>query len=614
MTKTFKASKAEQLWRRLLQRFRPPPRIKLSEWSESNIVLPEGHSARPGKYRNWPYFVEIIDSIGDLTVERVTLMKSARLGFTKGVMIAMGANVVNHPGPIALLVPTEQDAREIAADELEPMIESNPVLGNRLRSATVLRKKFMGGASIKVLSARSPRNLRRHDVKYLYCDEVDAMEITVEGDPIKIAERRTMAHPDRKIVIGSTPTEEGISIIERGYEESDKRIFEICCYHCEHRFELLWEHIQWQEGQPETATAFCPGCGAALDERRKRELVEGGRWRATRPEVVGHRGYRINALVSLLTNAAWPILAKEFLQAKRGGPSEMQPFFNTVLAKTWKTSIARLNAESLKGRAESFGLDAIPSDVLMLTVGADVQDDRIECTVLGWPYIGAPYALGHVVIPGNTLEKPTWDALDAWLKSRWPHPNGWLMSIDACAIDSGGSKGRTQKVYDFCDQRKAARRIFAVKGAAGERQVWQRAARVKDGHRLFLVGHDATKTAVLEALARPSFDENGNRDPHSMLVSDELPDEWFDQATGEVRRIRYVRNRAVIEFVPKRPGQRVEALDTLVYAWAVRFSPEVRSIDLRERAERKGVIAKPPGASSIAQWAKHFNQPRDGNT
>ena len=115
---------------------------------------------------------------------------------------------------------------------------------------TLTRKGFRTGASLKILSARAPRRLRRHDFKSLFGDEIDAMEITVEGDPIVIAEKRTFAHADRKIVRGSTPTEEGISLIERAYSESDQRIFQICCPHCAEWFELLWEMIQWPEGAP----------------------------------------------------------------------------------------------------------------------------------------------------------------------------------------------------------------------------------------------------------------------------------------------------------------------------------------------------------------------------
>ena len=38
--------------------------------------------------------------------------------------------------------------------------------------------------------------------------------------------------------------------------------------------------------------------------------------RATRPEICGHAGFRLNALVSLLANASWAKLAAEFIAAK----------------------------------------------------------------------------------------------------------------------------------------------------------------------------------------------------------------------------------------------------------------------------------------------------------
>jgi hypothetical protein len=52
------------------------------------------------------------------------------------------------------------------------------------------------------------------------------------------------------------------------------------------------------------------------EERDKPDLVASGRWRATRPEVEGHHGYRSNALVSTLANCAWGKLAREFIVAK----------------------------------------------------------------------------------------------------------------------------------------------------------------------------------------------------------------------------------------------------------------------------------------------------------
>ena len=98
----------------------------------------------------------------------------------------------------------------------------------------------------------------------------------------------------------------------------------------------------------------------------------------------------MNALVSLLANAAWPKLAAEWLKAKRGGPAEQQVFVNLILGKPWKTSINRLSAEVLAGRVEPIGLERIPAEIVLVTIGADVQDDQIEVCVLGWPLAGRP--------------------------------------------------------------------------------------------------------------------------------------------------------------------------------------------------------------------------------
>ncbi len=617
MDATAPQSKARALARRMLSRLAPPPQMSLSEWAEAEVILPASQTFRPGHFRNWPYMREILDSIADPEIEQVTLQKGVRIGFTTSLVVGIAARVVTDPCPIGYLLPTDDDARRVAVKDVEPLFQATPavaelIIEDRIAGRnTMMRKTFKGGAALTFLSARAARNLRSHTFKVLYADEIDAMQVTPEGDPLLLAEKRTLTYPDRKMVWGSTPIEEGISNVERKYHESDQRVFEVACPHCGEFFELKWPHIKFDSEtveRTEEAFAICPANGCVIDEGRdKLGMVEGGRWRATRPEVARHHGYRLNALVSLLTNASWGKLASEFLKAKRGGPSELQVFINTILAETWKTSLNRLDGDTLRDRAERFGLAAIPAPVLMLTVGADVQDDRIEATILGWPREGSPYVLAHHSIDGNTLDDATWDRFDGWLKRRYQHPHGWGMDIDACAIDSGGHEGRTQKVYDFAGSRYR-RRIFAIKGAAGARPIWARAQKVKKFARLFIVGHDQVKTEVMERLAREPFDDEGKQDIHAIRISEDVPDDWYDQVTGEVRRMRYVRNRPVIEFMPKKSGQRVEALDALCYGWAVRFSPSIKSLDLDERAARAPVKGERPKRKGVGDWAAALNR------
>jgi phage terminase large subunit GpA-like protein len=76
--------------RHALRSLVPPPRVALSAWIEQNIRLPEGVSALPGAVRLWPYQREIADAISDPEIERVTMVKAARLGFLASGYVLQG--------------------------------------------------------------------------------------------------------------------------------------------------------------------------------------------------------------------------------------------------------------------------------------------------------------------------------------------------------------------------------------------------------------------------------------------------------------------------------------------------------------------------------------------
>jgi phage terminase large subunit GpA-like protein len=585
------------LVREVLALLRPPPKLTLSEWAEHNFVLADGSSARPGRFRLWPFQREILDAIGDPTIERVTLIKPTRVGFTKCLVAAIAATAETDPCSMILLVPTDDDARGIAVDEIEPAFDQSPALSDLLRHGridgrnTLTVKSIIGGGSLKILAARSPRNLRRHDAKKLFVDEEDGMEVTSEGDPVMLAEKRTLAHPDRKIVRGSTPTDELSSSISRAYLESDQRIFEVPCPHCGSFFEMMWEHIVWPADDPDKAACACPHCNELIEERFKTSMVAAGAergWLRQRPDVLGHAGFRLNTLISPLANARWSKLVGEFLRAKRSGPAEMQVFVNTTLGRVWKQTIDDVEPEGLAARVEDFGLKdgRFPADVFALTAGVDTQPDRFEVTIWGWNETQA-FALGAFVVWGSPNDATTQAELDAILRSTWLHPNGWRIGIDAVAIDSGGHN--TQAVYDFCGPR-FSRRIYAIVGRGGARRIWEPSKRRKSAVRLVIVGIDQLKTEFLQRLPLPAFNEEKQPMPGAIRLSRDLPEEWFDQVVGERRAVRYVHNRAVIEFRPRRAGQRVEALDCTVYAFAARHSLR---INFTERRARTAEPAKP---------------------
>ncbi len=568
----------------------PPLRRDLPDWIEETIRLPGSVSAAPGPIRLTTVQRGIAQAIGDPSIERVTLVKPVRLGLSTLITSAIASFVSNEPCPILALLPTESDCRDYVVSDIEPIFDASPNLRGLLSGdldetgrSTLLSRKFPGG-SLKIVAAKSPRNLRRHNVRVLLIDEADAMESGPEGSPITLAERRTLSFPNRKIVLGSTPVYEETSHVLRSYRESDQRIFEIACPYCQHWQQILWRHIQWPEGRPEEAAFCCEECGAITEERHKAEMVANGRWRALRPEITDHAGFRCNVLVSTLANAAWGKIAAEFLVAKRN-VDQLQTWTNTLMAEGWKEAAEEVDENDIARRAEPFGLTNIPAEVLIITAGIDVQHDRLEIILTGHSR-DEVFVLSNQVIWGRPDDDTTWHELDELLRTTWKHPNGGTLKIDAAAIDSGD--GTTMDRVMSFTQPRFNRKIVAIKGASGQRPAI--AASTSKGSRLFIVGVDGEKSRILSKLSRGQ----------GIRFSSDLEPRFYQEITSERIVVRYTRGIPA-RLWERKPGYRAECLDGLVYALAVRG---IINVNLDRRAEElSSVLPLKPKSNIIrSNW------------
>lgn len=568
-----------QLRREALAALRPPPKLRLSDWIESHVFLPSSLAAQPGRMRLWTPQREIADSIGDDTVERVTILKSARVGATQLMVGALGHFVQNDPAPVLCVVPAEADARHLVVSVVEPTFSESPAL-RAARAAdtagrdTMLHRQFSGG-SLTVVSARAPRNLRARTARVLFADEIDAYELSAgtEGDPVELAMRRTMTFGNRKIVLASTPVDAETSRILRAFDQSDQRVFEVPCPACGAFQEILWADIRWEPDKPETAHWRCPACEARVEDRQKPQMVAQGRWRATAPNVEGHRGYKLTSLTSTLPNATWPRLAAEFLQAKRS-PTTLKPWLNTVLGEPWRGEGDDLDGTDFGALQRPFSLDSVPPKALVLTVGADVQQDRVEATFCGWTREGDMWVLGHEVVWGSPTENETWAEVDDLLKRQFRHPAGGVLNVDAAVIDSGNW---ADAVYAFCRPR-TGRRVLPGKGVSGFHRTALSFSTSRNT-RLAIIGIDGVKLALHQRLAHGE----------TILFSDQLSGDYFDQIRAERLVTKFSRGRP-IRVWDVISGRRNEALDTLVYAYAAR---QLVGMDLDRRKADLGQVTGP---------------------
>ena len=553
--------------------------------------MPHGLAAEGGPLHLWPTQRGIADALADPALERVSLVKSARSGFTTLLTGLIAHHVVNDPAAMLVVLPTESDCRDYMASDIEPIFAASPalrgVLGEPGRNEAgrnrIAHRMFEGG-SLKVVAARAPRNLRRHTARILLIDEADAAEVGAEGNPLMLAEKRTLSFDNRKIIVGSTPLDADTSHVLRAYEQSDQRVFEVPCPSCGACTEIKWANIEWQDGKPDTAAFRCPHCNDLIDHACKTAMVEAGQWSVTKPEVKGHAGFRLNALVSLLPNASWAKLAAEFLQAKDDA-DELRVFVNTVLAEGWRDAVDDVDDAALATRAEPFSLDDIPPDVLAITVGVDVQDDRLEATTVGWSKIGDAFILDHRAIYGAPDTDEAWLDLDEHLKCRWRHPHGGSLKVDAACIDAG-SGSHYDTVERFCRAR-TSRRVFAIKGAAGFGRPAITRSRSK-GRILFLVGVDGIKSGILGKLAKG----------RAIRFSDTLEPIYFEQLVSERRVTRMSRGKPVVR-LEAIPGRENHALDSLVYSTAARAALTL-NLDTRE-AELSSPIPPTPRPPAVTR-------------
>ena len=177
----------------------PPPALVLSTWLEENLILPSD-SALPGRLKLTTVQRGIADAISDPSIEKVTVVKPVRAGYTLIESGGILAYMINDPKSQILLFATDRNCREYVTSHLEPLIAASPTLRGLLgrrsrrdhdRNTMCSRRSRMGG-SIKVLPTTAENTLRGHTCSRLWGDEIDAMDPGSEGSPLKLGERRTL--------------------------------------------------------------------------------------------------------------------------------------------------------------------------------------------------------------------------------------------------------------------------------------------------------------------------------------------------------------------------------------------------------------------------------------
>jgi len=559
--------------------FKPPKKLSLSEWADEFAYLSAESSAEGGRWHTLPYQKGMMDAVTDPNIEQITVMKSARVGYSKILNHIIAYHIHQDPCPIMVVQPTIEDAAGYSKEEIAPMCRDTKCLKGLISDAkakdstnTILQKQFPGG-TLSLVGANSARGFRRVSRRIVLFDETDGYPLGgagTEGDQIKLGIARTQYYWNRKIVAGSTPTIKDFSRIERLFNQSDQRRYYIPCPDCGHMQYLRWPNMRWQDDDPSTASYACEECGVLIPHSKKRWMVERGEWRKTQPGNGRHAGFHIWAGYSYSPNAQWSNLVEEFLLSKND-PEQLKTWINVTLGECWEDEYAsKIGADALMERAgkEKYEKGIPPREVLMLSLGCDVQDDRLSMSVWGLGRNEEMYLVDRKVIYGTPSRPDLWKQMDEVLMSKYVDEDGQEMKIESAAIDTGGHY--THETYQYVRER-AHLGLIGIKGVGQKGKpplgkptkvdINFSGKSLRKGVKLFAVGVDVIKTTLHNRLKDAELGEG-----YLHFYPTITPD-YFEELTAERQVLKYKHGFQERVWM-KKNNARNEALDEMVYAYA----------------------------------------------
>lgn len=589
-------------------------------WARTFRWMAPEQTARPGKYKDdpTPWVKYMLAALDDPKIRKVVCKKSAQVAWTDGVLgNYLGRRIHLEPCPMVLLFPKEKTIRKYRDQKFDPTIRATPALrdlvdvttsrsgGNRLDYVN-----FPGGF-LSLVASNAPDNIKSQSAPVVGVEEPDDCSDNVkgQGDSVALLEQRAKSYPNRKVIFGGTPTIEGHSRIDKEYKRSNQTVFMVPCHICGESHVLSWDHVACdsQAGRghelygdylPETAYYLCPHCGKRWNDKEKIQNVKKLYPLVTMPEVKDVAGFSINELYSTFDGSKLGILMARYLEAKhlleQGEESEMISFINNTCGDTYAYKDGNPDAETLRNKAEPYPELLIPSSGLILTMGIDVQPDRLAVIIRAWGRGEESWLIywGEIKakVSVNDIEDPCWAELDRILFGLYRHERFQPLRVLAAGIDSGDGN-TNDAVYQYVRTRKnRGVKLMAIKGSSNleapivtppkkiDLNSTSKASRF--GLQVWMVGVELGKTLMA---GRLKLTGSG---PGRMHYYAEVRADYFDQMTGE--SLIPSRTHRGKKKWDKKAGASIEAWDSENYAM---HASRVLKIHLKKPADWDAIEA-----------------------
>ncbi|UAT36203.1 phage terminase large subunit family protein [Escherichia fergusonii] len=574
--------KMTELLNRVLQTIQPPKIQKTSEWIKSGVVK---FCDGPNSGLDWVPFsfqCEPMDIAQERSTRKIVLQSCSQLLKTT-VLQSIAFNIMaNDPVSFGFASSSGSEIKKFKTGKFEPVVASSPVLSqlvtdkkNKEATNNSQQTELKNGTNIFWLNLNTPGNLRGTTMRVVLLDEVSNVseDGDGEGNPIKLAEARTSTFgDDALIVVSSTPLYK-LDLINREYMLSDQRRYFVT-HTCGHEYTFEWEQVTFKFKQlsngraiPDSTTCklICQHCEKEISEHTRHQMVNKGRWIATNPHgEKGVVGYQISRMYSPLNTIEQ--MTEKYADALYS--FSLQTFWNNELGlpyeNEYEKELEQIQLENL--RDKSFNIHNIPSETLGITIGCDVQHDRLEATVLVFSEKNI-WVLHHEFFYAHDcikLESPAWKDFDKFARQQFRTVDGREIPTLAVFVDSSdGNSSNTVKKF-------TARwgKYHPIKGSSHQMAELFKNS-VTGGYRQQILNVHEGKTTIRKLLNFMIDEENKHLAPTQILFSDSLPHDYMEQLNSEILKPAGGR----LQWRLKPGVKRNETLDCLVYGMiAIQFS------------------------------------------
>ena len=434
----------------------PTAVMPVDEWADTHRVLAArgAASAEPGRWDTGrtPYWREPMRAYADPRVRRITACCSSQIGKTEFTLNCQlyALSVERHS--LLVVYPTESDAKDICQDRLVPAMEESPTLRTllpvRREDMARTRINLSNGVKLWFAWARSKRTAKSRPVPRVFGDEIDEWpDIEILHDLLA----RMKTYPDAKLVLVSSPKDEGLGI-DGQYTLSDRERYHVPCPHCGRFQELVFDRVRWHGGRrahPDDVARHawyeCLHCGGRIRNRHKPAMLADGIWLAEGEKIEGtghqasgnggrgssqcpmpnaqclseldgtrmredgteeyealaRRGFVIETKgvrrgshrgyqLSALYSPfeTFGSVARGFVEA---GCRQTPDWRRNMLGMPWAVRSYKVDTRELiaQARDSEYVRGEVPAGVLCLTFASDIQGDRAIWEVRGWGERGA---------------------------------------------------------------------------------------------------------------------------------------------------------------------------------------------------------------------------------